>query len=189
MKSEIEKMRSQELYSFADKEVEASIVRAKKLCARLQVMTPYDDEYRELMQELIPNFPRSCTICPPFVCDHGTGIILAENVFINHNCVMLDGAYIRIGKNTLIGPNCQFYTPQHPMDVVERRKPQETAYPITIGEDCWLGGSVVVCPGVTIGNRCIVAAGSVVTKDVPDDSLVAGVPAVVKRNLSSSRQS
>uniref|UniRef100_UPI003A8EF73B DapH/DapD/GlmU-related protein n=1 Tax=Phocaeicola sp. TaxID=2773926 RepID=UPI003A8EF73B len=97
----------------------------------------------------------------------------------------LDGGYIRIGKHTLIGPHCQFYTPQHPMDYVERREKKETAYPITIGEDCWLGGNVVVCPGVTIGNRCIIAAGSVVTKDIPDDSLAAGVPAVVKRSLKN----
>ena len=102
---------------------------------------------------------------------------------MNYDCIMLDGGYIRIGKHTLIGPHCQFYTPQHPMDYVERREEKETAYPITIGEDCWLGGNVVVCPGVTIGNRCIIAAGSVVAKDIPDDSLAAGVPAVVKRSL------
>jgi acetyltransferase-like isoleucine patch superfamily enzyme len=112
-----------------------------------------------------------------------TGILLDENVFINYNAVMLDSAYIRIGKNTKVGPNCQFYTPNHPMDYMERRKPQETGHPITIGEDCWLGGGVIVCPGVTIGHRCIIAAGSVVTKDIPDDSLAAGVPAVVKRSL------
>jgi maltose O-acetyltransferase len=69
------------------------------------------------------------------------------------------------------------------MDYMERRKPQETAYPITIGDDCWIAGGVTICPGVTIGNRCIVAAGSVVTKDIPDDSLVAGVPAIIKRKL------
>ena len=91
--------------------------------------------------------------------------------------------FIRIGKNTKIGPNCQFYTPNHPMGFMERRKPQETGYPITIGEDCWIAGGVTICPGVTIGKRCIIAAGSVVTKDVPDDSLVAGVPAIIKRKL------
>lgn len=102
-------------------------------------MTAYDDDYRQVIEELIPHFPKTSTICPPFVCDHGTGIVIGENVFINHNCVMLDGGYIRIGNHTLIGPNSQFYTPQHPMNVEERRKPQETTYPITIGEDCWLG--------------------------------------------------
>lgn len=183
MKTEYEKMRSQELYYFSDPDIHASLVHAKKVCARLRSMTIYDEDYRQVIEELIPGIPQSTTICPPFHCDHGTGIILGENVFMNYDCIMLDGGYIRIGKHTLIGPHCQFYTPQHPMDYVERREEKETAYPITIGEDCWLGGNVVVCPGVTIGNRCIIAAGSVVTKDIPDDSLVAGVPAVVKRSL------
>lgn len=183
MKTEYEKMRSQELYYFSDPEIHASLVHAKKVCARLRSMTIYDEDYRQVIEELIPGIPQSTTICPPFHCDHGTGIILGENVFMNYDCIMLDGGYIRIGKHTLIGPHCQFYTPQHPMDYVERREEKETAYPITIDEDCWLGGNVVVCPGVTIGNRCIIAAGSVVTKDIPDDSLAAGVPAVVKRSL------
>ena len=183
MKTEYEKMRSQELYYFSDPEIHASLIHAKKVCARLRSMTIYDEDYRQVIEELIPGIPQSTTICPPFHCDHGTGIILGENVFMNYDCIMLDGGYIRIGKHTLIGPHCQFYTPQHPMDYVERREEKETAYPITIGEDCWLGGNVVVCPGVTIGNRCIIAAGSVVTKDIPDDSLAAGVPAVVKRSL------
>lgn len=183
MKTEYEKMRSQELYYFSDPEIHASLVHAKKVCARLRSMTIYDEDYRQVIEELIPGIPQSTTICPPFHCDHGTGIILGENVFMNYDCIMLDGGYIRIGKHTLVGPHCQFYTPQHPMDYVERREEKETAYPITIGEDCWLGGNVVVCPGVTIGNRCIIAAGSVVTKDIPDDSLAAGVPAVVKRSL------
>ena len=183
MKTEYEKMRSQELYYFSDPEIHASLVHAKKVCARLRSMTIYDEDYRQVIEELIPGIPQSTTICPPFHCDHGTGIILGENVFMNYDCIMLDGGYIRIGKHTLVGPHCQFYTPQHPMDYVERREEKETAYPITIGEDCWLGGNVVVCPGVTIGNRCIIAAGSVVTKDIPDDSLAAGIPAVVKRSL------
>ena len=177
MKTEYEKMRSQELYYFSDPEIHASLVHAKKVCACLRSMTIYDEDYRQVIEELIPGIPQSTTICPPFHCDHGTGIILGENVFMNYDCIMLDGGYIRIGKHTLIGPHCQFYTPQHPMDYVERREEKETAYPITIGEDCWLGGNVVVCPGVTIGNRCIIAAGSVVTKDIPDDSLAAGIPA------------
>lgn len=183
MKTEYEKMRSQELYYFSDPEIHASLVHAKKVCARLRSMTICDEDYRQVIEELIPGIPQSTTICPPFHCDHGTGIILGENVFMNYDCIMLDGGYIRIGKHTLIGPHCQFYTPQHPMDYVERREEKETAYPITIGEDCWLGGNVVVCPGVTIGNRCIIAAGSVVTKDIPNDSLAAGIPAVVKRSL------
>lgn len=186
MKTELEKMHSSEMYYFSDPEVYASMSRANRLCARLRMMSLLDSDYRSVIEELIPGIPKSSSVCPPFHCDHGTNITLGENVFINCNCTMLDSGYIRIGKHTLVGPNCQFYTPQHPMDYVERREDKETAYPITIGEDCWLGGGVIVCPGVTVGDRCIIAAGSVVTKDIPDDSLAAGVPAVVKRSLKNS---
>lgn len=105
-------------------------------------------------------------------------------MFINYNAVCVGGGHVRIGKHARIGPNCQFYTPNHPMDPVARREEKEYAHPITIGEDCWLGGNVTLLPGVTIGDRCIVAAGSVVTRDVPDDCLVAGNPAVIKRRLN-----
>ena len=115
------------------------------------------------------------------------GITLGEHVFINYNCTFLDGGGIRIGDHTLIGPDCHLYTPQHPMDYVARREPQEYSVPITIGADCWLGGNVTVCPGVTIGDRCIIAAGSVVTHDIPSDSLAAGNPAVVKKRLRTDR--
>lgn len=186
MKTEIEKMRSSEPYDFSDPKIRESLIHAKKICARLGSMSIYDDDYREVIEELIPRMPKTATVCPPFHCDHGTGIVLGENVFVNYSCIMLDSGRISIGRNTLIGPNCQLYTPQHPIGYVERRNTKETAYPITIGEDCWLGGSVVVCPGVTIGDRCIIAAGSVVTKDIPSDSLAAGVPATVKRSLNGN---
>ena len=183
MKTELEKMRSGGLYSFANAEVTASIVRAQKLCARLRMMTISDDEYREVIEELIPGIPKDSMICPPFHCDHGHGIILGENVFINYGATMLDEALITIGARTLIGPSCQLVTPNHPIDYMERRKPVETGFPITIGEDCWLGAGVIVCPGVTIGNRCVIGAGSVVVKDIPDDSMAVGNPARVIRKL------
>lgn len=180
---EIDKMRRQETYRFSDPEITASILRGHKLCARLQTMTIADAEYRQTIEQLIPGIPKSSAICPPFHCDHGTEITLGENVFVNFNCTMLDSGGIRIGANTHIGPNCQLYTPNHPIDHIERREPKETGHAITIGEDCWLGGGVIVCPGVSIGNRCIIAAGSVVTRDIPDDSLAAGNPAQIKRKL------
>lgn len=183
MKTEFEKMRSSELYDFSDKEVLASVARANRLCARLQTMTAADDGYRSVIEELIPGIPASCVVTPPFHCDHGHGIVMGENVFINYNGIFLDGAMIRIGSNVKIGPDCRLYTPQHPIGYMARREPHETALPITIGDDTWIGGSVTVCPGVTIGSRCVVAAGSVVTRDIPDDSLAAGNPAVVKRRL------
>ena len=96
---------------------------------------------------------------------------------------MLDGGGIEIGARTKVGPDCKLYTPQHPIDYRQRRRPVERGLRITIGEDCWLGGNVTVCPGVRIGDRCIIGAGSVVVHDIPDDSLAAGNPAVVKRKL------
>lgn len=187
MKSEFEKMRSQELYDFTDNEVMESINHGNMLCARLRTMTVADSDYRKVIEELIPEIPESSTVTPPFHCDHGHGIVLGENVFINYNAIFLDGAMIRIGRNVKIGPDCRLYTPQHPIDYMGRREPKETAYPITIGDDTWIGGSVTVCPGVTIGSRCIIAAGSVVTRNIPDDSLAAGNPAVVKRKLDTNK--
>ena len=154
--TEFEKMRREEFYDFTSEECLASYYRAKHLCAKLQTMTTEDEDYRKTIEELIPGIPESSTVTPPFHCDHGHGIKLGENVFINYNGTMLDGGIISIGSNTQVGPNCQFLTPNHPIDYIERRKPIERCSPINIGEDCWLGGGVTVCPGVTIGDRCII---------------------------------
>lgn len=182
-KTEFEKMRSGELYSFEDPEVVESVKRANRLCAELSLMTLDSPRYRDTVESLIPAFPRSSAIVPPFRCDHGSGISVGEGTFINYDCIMLDAARITIGAHCKIGPRCQFLTPQHPKDWRERMKPVETCHAITIGDNCWLGGGVTVCPGVTVGARSIIAAGSVVVRDVPADSLAAGNPAVVKRHL------
>lgn len=184
MKTEFEKMRSEHMTYFSDPEIQNSARHARKLTAKFQTMTLHDDDYRDVLEELIPGIPSTSFIAPPFYCDHGNGIIIGEHTFINYNCTFLDGGYIRIGNHVLIGPNCQLYTPQHPMDYIERREPKETEHPITIGDDTWLGGGVIVCPGVTIGERCIIGAGSVVTHDIPDDSLAVGNPARVIRKLN-----
>ncbi len=178
-------MRHGEMYDFSDPEIKSSLLHAKNVCRQLQTMTITDSDYRATIRNLIPSIPDTSIVCPPFHCDHGSGIILGEHVFVNYNCVFLDGANIHIGANSLIGPNCQLYTPQHPIDYVSRRLPQETAYSINIGEDCWLGGNVTICPGVTIGDRCIIAAGSVVIRDIPSDSMAAGNPAKVKKHLNN----
>ena len=184
--TEFEKMRHEEFYDFTNEEGLASYYRAKHICAKLQTMTTEDEDYRKTIEELIPGIPESSTVSPPFHCDHGHGIKLGENVFVNYNGTMLDGGMITIGSNTQIGPNCQFLTPNHPIDYVERRKPIERCSQITIGEDCWLGGGVTVCPGVTIGDRCVIGAGSVVVKDIPSDSIAVGNPCRVIRHLDNT---
>lgn len=183
MTTEYEKMRSQQQYCFEDSEVMASIVRANELCAQFSLMTLASPEYRSTVEALIPGIPKSSVIIPPFRCDHGHGITIGEHTFINYDCIMLDGGEITIGAHCKIGPRCQFFTPQHPINYEERMQPVETCHPIRIGDNCWLGGGVTVCPGVTIGPRSIIAAGSVVIRDIPADSLAAGNPAVVKKSL------
>jgi maltose O-acetyltransferase len=177
--TEFEKMRSQLLTNFSDSTIAESIDKAQKLLQKFNAMTSSDSEYRVVLQQLIPNIPESSLIQPPFHCDHGSGIRLGTNVFINYNCTFLDGAYITIGNHVKIGPNVQIYTPNHPIDYEERRKPQETSFPVTIGDDVWIGGNVTILPGVTIGPRTVIGAGSVVTHDIPSDSVAVGNPCKV----------
>lgn len=134
-----------------------------------------------ILQQLIPNAGPVLTIEPPFFCDYGYNIFTGERVFFNFNCIVLDVAPVRIGSRTMFGPNVQIYTATHPIDAVERASGVEFAKPITIGEDVWVGGSAVICPGVTIGDRSIIGAGSVVTKDIPADVIAAGNPCKVIR--------
>lgn len=120
MTTEYEKMRSQQQYCFEDSEVMASIVRANELCAQFSLMTLASPEYRPTVEALIPGIPKSSVIIPPFRCDHGHGITIGEHTFINYDCIMLDGGEITIGAHCKIGPRCQFFTPQHPIDYEER---------------------------------------------------------------------
>lgn len=186
--SELEKMRRGELADMSSPELQTSFIHAKKLLAKLRTMSSYDVGYRELLNNLIQDIPDTSIVCPPFHCDHGHGIRLGEHVFVNANCTFLDGAYITIGNHTLVGPDVKIYTPHHPMDYIARRESKEYAYPVTIGDDCWIGGGAIICPGVTIGNRCVIGAGSVVTKNMPDDSVVAGNPAVIIRRSSDGAE-
>ncbi|HIY69185.1 MAG TPA: LUD domain-containing protein [Candidatus Alistipes intestinigallinarum] len=184
--TEVEKMLAGELYDYSDPEALELNLQAHERLEKLNTARYRDTQgYRAALRELIPGFPDSSYLITPFHCDFGFRTTVGEGVVINFNCTFLDGGGITIGNHTLIGPNCQLYTPHHPTDYLERRKPIETGKAIRIGDDCWLGGGVIVCPGVTIGNRCIIAAGSVVTRDIPDDSLAAGNPAVVKRKLNA----
>ena len=182
--SEEEKMLSGELYLAFDPALLAARTRAKRLLHRLNV-TEYlvTDAARQILAELLPHAGQNLYIEPPFHCDYGSHIYCGNNVYFNVNCMVLDAARVSIGSNVLFGPGVQLCAATHPLDAVVRRT-LELARPITIGNDCWLGGGAIVCPGVTIGPGCVIGAGAVVTKDVPPYSLAVGNPARVIKNLA-----
>ncbi|CAM4214439.1 MULTISPECIES: sugar O-acetyltransferase [Corynebacterium] len=137
---------------------------------------------RELLAEMFPN-GETPSVWAPIHLEYGTNTHFGPDCYMNFNCTILDIADVTIGARTLFGPGCQLITVGHPLDAKDRAEGWERAQPITIGDDCWFGAGAMVMPGVTIGDRCVIAAGAVVTKDIPADSLVAGVPATVKRNI------
>lgn len=173
-----------ELYNAMDPELVADRNRAKRLSRDLLLAAP-EDHQRILSELVVSKDPY--TITPPFNCDYGYNIRLGSNVYFNFGCVLLDVGEISIGSDTLIGPGVHIYTAMHPMDADERRTGIEFAKPVAIGKDCWIGGSAVICPGVTIGDRCIIGAGSVVTRDIPAGSFAAGNPCRVIRSLEASK--
>lgn len=181
--NEIDKMRRGESPDFASQEIQASFRHCKILLSRFNVLNIYSGDYRDILRGLIPGIPASAVVVPPFHCDHGHGISIGEHVFVNSGCTFLDGAMVTIGAYSLIGPNVQIYTPTHPLEALARRTGEEHARPVTIGEDCWIGGGAIICPGVTIGARSVVGAGSVVTTDIPPDSVAMGNPARVVRTI------
>lgn len=141
-------------------------------------------EQMAILRELLGRCGENLTVNQPFRCDYGRNISLGDNVFINFNMTILDEAEVTIGNNVFIGPNVSIYTPCHPLVADERNTGVEWAEPVTIGNDVWIGGNTVILPGVTIGDGAVVGAGSVVSRDVPEASLVVGCPAHVVRKLS-----
>lgn len=176
-----------ELYNALDPELTQERIHTRLLLKALNE-SPEDQPERRtrVLQELIPNSGKGFWMQPPFFCDYGYNIILGDNVFFNFNCVVLDVMTVTIGSRTLFGPNVQIYAATHPINWSERASGLEYAKPVTIGEDVWIGGSVVICPGVTIGDRSVIGAGSVVTRDIPDDVFAAGNPCKVIRKLTES---
>jgi maltose O-acetyltransferase len=184
MKTEKEKMLAGELYDALDRELSNERLQTRLLIKKLNDTREDEEDLRAaILKELIPNAGSGLWLQPPFYCDYGSNILIGEKVFFNFNCVVLDVTYVTIGSRTLFGPNVQIYTATHPMDFKERASGLEYAKPIVIGEDVWVGGSAVICPGVEIGSRSIIGAGSVVTKDIPSDVFAAGNPCRVIRKL------
>ncbi len=174
---------------FRETPVEALEMRlsCQKILHCLNASSPEDFELREeCFRKLFGGWDPSVHIEPPFFCDAGKNIFIGVGTFINYGCTILDTAKVSIGKRCWIAPNVQIYAATHPVDAFERQKVC-LAKPVSIGDDVWLGGSVIVCPGVSIGERAVIGAGSVVTRDIPSDCVAFGNPCRVHRALSPSR--
>ena len=185
MKSEKEKMLAGELYNAFDAQLSEERLNARLLISGFNLSPENQPEERmAILKSLIPNAGARLYIQPPFFCDYGTNIHIGDSVFFNFNCVILDVMKVTIGNETMFGPNVQIYTATHPVNWKERATGLEFAKPVTIGRNVWIGGSTVICPGVTIGDRTIIGAGSVVTKDIPADVVAAGNPCRIIRSLN-----
>lgn len=156
----------------------------KELLYDFNSLRPKEMEARTaLLRRILGSVAGNLLIEQPFHCDYGYNIHVGHNFYANHNLVILDEAPVTFGDNVFIAPNCGFYTAGHPLDAGERRKGLEYAKPIKVGNDVWIGGNVVVLPGVTIGDNCVIGAGSVVTRDVPSGSVAVGNPCRVIKTL------
>lgn len=173
--TEKDKMLASQLYLPGDPELQQAL-RANQVWMDRYNHAAEDDRDLLLRQHL-GRVGEGCMVRAPFFCDYGFNVKLGSRVFLNFNCLLLDGAPIEIGDDTLIGPAVQLYTATHPLDPDLRAQKYETALPINIGKNVWIGGGAIVLPGVSIGDNAIIGAGSVVTKNVPSHARVKGNPA------------
>jgi maltose O-acetyltransferase len=182
--NERQKMLAGEMYDPFDGDLVAGRARARDLCQALNATREGEqEERRRILRDLFGTGGDSVWMQPPFFCDYGVNIELGERVFFNFNCVVLDVCRVRIGDYTLFGPAVQIYTPMHPMNAAQRRR-EEFGKAIDIGSDVWVGGGAIILPGVRIGSRTVIGAGSVVTRDVPDDVFAAGNPCRAMREIA-----
>ncbi|MDF2693433.1 MAG: galactoside O-acetyltransferase [Labilithrix sp.] len=183
-RSQRERMLAGDPYVANDPELQKESVRAISLCEQYNRTSVRDrSERQRILRELCGSVGEEVEIRPPFYCDYGYQIRIGARTFANFNFVALDVARITIGDDVQIGPNVQLLTPTHPIEPEPRRAKIEGAKPITIGNNVWLGGGVIVCPGVTIGENTVVGAGSVVARDLPANVVAVGNPARIVRRL------
>ncbi len=167
-----------------DSQLIAERLECKEMCRDYNDLRPKDNDGRNrLLHKLLGEIGGDILIEQPFYCDYGYNIKVGKNFYANFNLVILDGAPVTFGDNVFIAPNCGFYTAGHPVDAVERNTGLEYARPITVGNDVWIGAHVCVLPGVTIGDNCVIGAGSVVTKDIPSGSVAVGNPCKVIKKI------
>ncbi|MGW4349341.1 sugar O-acetyltransferase [Streptomyces sp. NPDC004690] len=183
-RTNLERMLAGDLYIADDPEIARRQQRAVRLAARYQAAYAEDaDGARPVLVELLGALGEEAHVRPPLYVDYGSNITIGARTFVNYNLTALDVAAIVIGEDCQIGPNVQLLTPTHPLDPEPRRDKLEAARPITLGNNVWLGGGVIVLPGVTIGDNAVIGAGAVVTRDVPADVVAVGNPARPVRGL------
>ena len=181
--TELEKMLAGELYDASDAVLVKMRAEARMLLARFNgLMAGSAGERRLVLGELLGRCS-SIDIQPPFFCDYGKHVLIGANCFMNFNCVILDCSWVRIGDNVQFGPAVQVYTAYHPLVAAERIKGPELASPVEIGDNVWIGGGAIICPGVTIGSDTTIGAGSVVTRSIPGGVFAAGNPCRVIRKI------
>jgi maltose O-acetyltransferase len=179
-----DRMLAGDLYIADDPDLARAAERAMALTHRLNLMDPNDGPGRRaILTDLLGAFGESSHIRPPFSCDYGFQTFIGARVFANFGLICLDVATVTIGDDVQIGPNVQLLTPTHPIAAGLRRDKWEAARPIVIGDNVWLGGGVIVCPGVTIGANTVVGAGSVVVRDLPPDVVAVGNPARMVKDV------
>ena len=182
--SEKDKMLAGELYDANyNEELEKEREKVKDLCYEFNNLKPSNrKEQIAMLKRILGKTKETFRIEQPFMCDYGYNIEIGENFYSNHNLIILDANKVVFGDNVFIAPNCAFYTAGHPLDYKERNKGLEYAKPIKVGNNVWIGGNVVVLPGVTIGDNVVIGAGSVVTKDIPSNVVAVGNPCrVIKK--------
>jgi maltose O-acetyltransferase len=183
-KTEREKMLANEPYIASDPELQSMYQKAQHLLHDFNLSLPGDrQKRREIVKALFGSVGEIFEVIPPFRCDYGCHIYVKENLYVNYDCVILDCNKVYIGSNVLIAPKVQIYTAYHPLDAETRRSGLEMAAPVTIGDDVWIGGGAIICPGVTIGNNTTIGAGSVITKDIPANVVAAGNPCRVIKEV------
>lgn len=184
--TEREKMQEGLLYDANyDEELLAERTRCKDLCFAYNQLRPsFVDEQEKIIRQLFGKTGKRFCITAPFWCDYGCNIEIGEDFYINHNCTILDGAKVTFGEHVFIAPNCVISTAGHPLDAEQRNQGLEYAYPITVGDNVWIGASVTVLPGVTIGSNTVIGAGSVVNRDIPDGVVAVGNPCRVLRKIT-----
>ena len=186
-RTEKQKMLAGDCYDSLDEELMRERMHARRLLRLFN--DTFENELasrRTLLKQLFGSLAGDPVVEPPFYCDYGYNIHVGERFYANIDCVILDVREVRIGDGCLLAPGVHIYTATHPLNAKERAAGKEYGKPVSIGDNVWIGGRAQILPGVSLGNNVVVAAGAVVTRDVPDNSLVAGNPAVVKKKLTGT---